>query len=89
MAKRNVAQCRCCRLPLERPRRLWVVVVPVLRKPRIVAVCRWCWMGLREVAHSISVVGVNSVVLVEEGDYEQQRKSKRWLKSAGVAAGVA
>lgn len=88
MAKREVAQCRCCRLPLERPRRLWAVVVPVRRKPRLVAVCRACWMQLGQLALSLSVVGVNRVVVVGEEDYEAQRQWARGLQASGQPARV-
>lgn len=87
MVARDVAQCRCCRLPIERPRRLWVLVVAATRQPRLVAVCRGCWMALRECAVSMSVVGVNRVIVAQEVDYAREQKSKRALRGAAGGAG--
>lgn len=81
--------CGCCRLPLQLPRRRWVVVGRALRRPRVVAVCDGCWSHLSQTRWSGVRVFESWVVVVLGGHFDERAKKMRKLLGEEPVAGVA
>lgn len=82
----HVMVCRCCRLPVSRPRRLWCVVMPERRKPRLVALCAGCYEWLLAGARSVVGWGEVKLLVVGEAEYNGRRKKAGTLESSGRGA---
>ena len=81
-APTRFAVCLCCRLPMDRPRKLWLVVVGRGYRPSLKAICIRCHHWFWERAIGQATVGQVRIVICTLETFESRCRDERTLQRA-------